>query len=207
MATTNNPNVGMQLNRENLDKIFGLLDYRLYENNANPIEVVVCGDSSLILTGMVSRTTKDVDILALKSSGALLSPDPLPVELLKASKEVAEDLGLPDKWLNNAPSQGEGGLFQMGLPEGLQKRLHSHQYGSCLTVHFIDRLDQIFFKLYASADRGGYHIDDLLALKPSEKEIEKAAKWAMSHDVSEGFRMILKKMLGELQYEETSKRL
>ncbi len=207
MTTTNKTNNDHLLKRDNLDKIFGLLDYRLRENNSSPIEIVVCGGTSLIWSGLVTRTTKDVDVVALVCSGKLQSPDPLPEDLIKASNEVAEDLGLSDDWLNNGPSQGKGGLFQMGLPEGLAKRLHSKQYGSHLTVHYIDRLDQIFFKLFASADRGGYHIEDLLHLKPSEDEIARAAKWAMTHDVSEGFAMILKQLVCELGYEELSKRI
>jgi hypothetical protein len=152
---------------------------------------------------MVTRTTNDVDIVALASSGELLSPDPLPRDLVKAAMEVAQDLGLPENWLNNDPSRGSGGLYQMGLPGGMAERLLSRAYGSHLTVHFIDRIDQIFFKLFASADRGGYRIEDLLALKPTQGEIEIASKWTMSHDVSDGFAAILKELLRKLGYETT----
>jgi len=168
---------------------------------------VVCGGSALIMTGMVARTTRDVDIVALATSKTLHSPDPLPDDLRKAANEAAEDMGLPDNWLNNKPSRGEGGLFQMGLPGGLVERLHSQPYGSHLTVYFIDRLDQIHFKLYAAVDRGGYHIDDLLGLVPTSDEIEMAARWAMSHDVSEGFALVLKDLLRKLGYAETADRL
>ncbi len=102
---------------------------------------------------------------------------------------------------------GEGGLFQMGLPDGLSGRLHTRQYGVRLTVHFIGRLDQIHFKLYAAADRGGYHITDLQALGPTAEEIEAAARWAMTHDVSSEFATILKHLLRELGYAESADRL
>ncbi len=207
MDTINRSDNDRSLSRDNLDTIFHLLDYRLTENHSNPVEIVVCGGTALIWSGLVSRTTKDVDIVALASSGTLLSPDPLPEQLLKASREVADDLGLPDGWLNNGPSRNEGGLFQLGLPDGLAQRLHSKRYGSCLAVHFISRIDQIFFKLYASADRGGYHIQDLLSLTPDHKEIEAAAKWAMTHDVSEGFAVIMKQLLVGLGYEDVSEKL
>jgi len=179
----------------------------LRENGADPIEIVVCGGTALILTGMVPRTTKDVDILALAKSGVLRSPDPLPDDLREAAAEAAEDMDLPANWLNNGPSRGEGGLFQMGLPARLAERLHSQQYGVHLTVHFIDRVDQIHFKLYAAVDRGGYHIEDLRALDPTPSEIEKAARWAMSHDVSEGFLMVLKDLLRKLGYADPADRL
>ena len=202
-----NLTVVRQLDRETRDTAFESLAIRLKENSADAIEIVVCGGSALILTGMVPRTTKDVDIVALATSGVLRSPDPLPEDLRKAATEAAEDMGLPTNWLNNGPSRGEGGLFQMGLPTGLAERLHSQRYGAHLTVHFINRVDQIHFKLYAAADRGGYHIEDLRALEPTPDEIEAAARWAMTHDVSEGFAMVLKDLLMNLGYAESADRL
>ena len=205
--TTINTNNGGQLDSETLDNAFESVAIRLKQNGADPIEIVVCGGSALILTGMVPRTTKDVDILALATSGVLRSPDPLPEDLRKAAAEAAEDMGLPASWLNNGPSRSEGGLFQMGLPAGLAERLRSQGYGAHLTVHFIGRVDQIHFKLYAAADRGGYHIEDLRALDPTPDEIETAARWAMTHDVSEGFVMVLKDLLRSLGYAESADRL
>jgi hypothetical protein len=207
MATRNSNNLRQSLGSSHLQRALESLAIRLEDNRADPLEIVVCGGAALILTGSVTRTTKDVDVVALASGGLLYSPDPLPDELRKAAAEAAEDLGLPHDWLNNGPSRGEGGLFQMGLPEGLAERLYSRQYGLHLTVHFIDRLDQIHFKLYAAVDRGGYHIEDLLALAPTAEEVETAARWAMSHDVSEGFAMILKDLLRKLGYEDAADRL
>ena len=66
----------------------------------------------------------------------------------------------------------------MGRPAGLAERLQSQRYGA-------------HFELYAAAERGGYHIEDLRALAPTPDEIETAARWAMTHDVSEGFVMVL----------------
>jgi len=149
---------------------------------------------------MIGWTTKDVDIVALRCKGKLVSPAPMPGPLVQAAKEVAEDLGLDRNWLNNGPSRGQGGLFQMGLPLGFADRLHSQTYADRLTVHFADRFDQIHFKLYAAADHGGYHIDDLHALSPSPAELDVAARWCMTHDVSEGFKWVPKRLLQELGY-------
>src|ERR1700682_2190302 len=100
------------------------------------------------------------------------SPDPLPDFLIAAAKQVARVLGLFDNWLNNGPSSGEGGLYQMGLPEGITERLTGQEYGSRLMVYFIGRLDQIHFKLYAAADqRDGTHLTDLSALEPTDVEL------------------------------------
>ncbi len=118
-----------------------------------------------------------------------------------------EALDLPGDWLNNGPSRGEGGLFQMGLPAGFAGRLHRIVYSDRLTVHAIDRKDQIYFKLYASVDRGGYHITDLLALNPSADEIAAAARWAMTHDVSDGFAAVLRSLVGSIGHADVADRL
>ena len=93
----------------------------------------------------------------MDSGRRLVSSAPLPGSLLEAAKEVARDLGLPDNCLNNGPSSDEGGLFQLGLPQGIVDRLNERVYGPCLTVFFFGRLDQIQFKLYAAADRRRRH--------------------------------------------------
>ena len=188
-----------------LDVVFKLLNGRLERNGAQPVGIVVCGGAALIVTGLLSRTTMDVDIVAMvDNSVELVAPVPLPDSLLHAATEVAEVMQLPENWLNNGPSRGEGGLFQMGLPNGFQDRLHAHEYGEHLVVYFIDRIDQIHFKLYASVDRGGYHISDLEALHPTSEELIQSARWACTHDVSPEFLMLLKQLLKTLGYEDVA---
>ena len=197
-----------QIDTKMLDQALSLVAKRLELDGAAPIRLVVCGGASLIATNLVLRTTRDVDIVALADAdGKLLNPAPLPPDLEEVSKQVSSDLGLKENWLNNGPSSGEGGLFQMGLPEGFVDRLQERAYGEKLTVYFIDRLDQIHFKLYASIDRGGYHIDDLKALNPTDDEIEQAARWSMTHDVSEGYAEMLRQFLKEFGYESVAERI
>lgn len=197
----------IELDEPNLSQAFETLEMRLRANGSEPHTIVVCGGSALILTGMVLRTTRDVDVVALGSNAGLASPDPLPDALALAAHETAEDLGLPPDWLNNGPSRGEGGLFQMGLPTGIQTRWITRNYGSRLTVQFIGRLDQIHFKTYAAADRGGYHIEDLLALDPTDDELVLAARWAMTHDVSDTFSSILKHLFRSIDHGHAADRL
>ena len=94
-----------------------------------------------------------------------------------------------------------------GLPEGFEKRLVKKQYGNYLSIYYISRLDQIFFKLYAAVDRNDYHVDDLFQLKPTQREIEEAARWVLNQDVSLGFKSILKDFLREHGYEDFSERI
>lgn len=52
-----------------------------------------------------------------------------------------------------------------------------------------------------------YHIDDLMALKPKSEELEQAARWSMTHDISADFRLILRDLLKKLGYQNVSERI
>jgi hypothetical protein len=198
----------MKLNATLLQQALELLAGNMDLANTPEIRPVVCGGASLIATEVVSRTTKDVDVVAFRGAdGTLVAPVPLPDFLLQAAKVVARDLGLEPNWLNNGPSRDEGGLFQMGLPAGFSDRLTEKVYGPRLTVYFIGRRDQIFFKIFSAADRGGVDLDDLAALRPTVEELEAAARWAMSIDVSEGYRMLLRELLKNMDYESVAARI
>jgi hypothetical protein len=173
-----------------LNEALQLLNEQLVLIDAPATEIVVCGGSALIATGLVPRTTQDVDIVALMKAEVLVDSEPLPKYLIEAADRVGKVLNLPVDWLNNGPAS----QFQMGLPQGFQERLTTVIVGKKLTVHYIGRYDQIFFKTFASADRGGYHVSDLKALNPTKEELIAAAKWCMTQDTSEAFRMILKDM-------------
>jgi len=95
----------------------------------------------------------------------------------------------------------------MGLPQGFNDRLITRVIGPALTIHYISRIDQIYFKLYASVDRGGYHIDDLLALAPSSDELAAAGRWSCTHDVSENFANLLRDFLGQLGYGDAAEKI
>jgi hypothetical protein len=159
--------------------------------------------TALNATHLVQRTTKDVDIVALlDSKGNLADPAPLPDELLQAAKEVADTLNLQKDWLNNGPSNGDGGLFRLGLPRGFRERLTKGYLGQKLAVFYIGRLDQIHFKPYAAVDQfGSYHAADLKQLAPTDDELLQAVEWSMTHDPSEGFRVSMKLFLERFGYE------
>ena len=197
------------LSHDNIDQALSLLAGRLDLAQTDPVRLVICGGSALIAMSLRRRTTRDMDVVALLSAAQEpISPDPLPDFLLRAADQVSRDLGLFEGWLNNGPSRGEGGLFQMGLPEGFVGRLTEKEYGPRLAIYFIGQLDQIHFKLYAAADqRDGTHLNDLKALHPTAAELEAAARWAMTHDVSEGFKMVLKELLTQLGHESVAERI
>jgi len=174
-----------------------------------PIELLVCGGSALNVLGLVRRATKDVDVLAYierseKGEIFLVKADSLTPELVTASKKVARDFNLPDDWLNTGPASA----VDLGLPNSFMERVTTRVFGNKLAIHFLGHYDQIHFKLYAAVDQGpGKHLDDLLALKPASQEIEQAARWTMTHDVSEGFKQNLKALLNYLGFGNVAERL
>ena len=96
----------IRLDKELLEKALSDLGRRLEDMDQGPHHIVVCGGSALIAMGLVPRTTKDVDVVALiDSQGNLATPDPLPQELLQAVRDVATTHKLDDWWLNNGPSR------------------------------------------------------------------------------------------------------
>jgi hypothetical protein len=179
---------------EQTDALFAALAEQLAAAAA-AYEIVVIGGSALLALGLTRRPTRDVDVVALIEGGDLIASGPLPAPLAEASDRVARDFGLPTSWLNPGPTD----LLRFGLPTGFRERLETRRYGAFLTVHFAGRVDQIHFKLYAMVDQGsGKHEADLQALRPTSAELLAAARWAITHDPSEGFRQELKAVLASL---------
>ena len=196
-------------NQKDVETILAALGEQLENFLDNPIELLVCGGSALNLLGLVQRTTEDIDILAYvrrdeEGKVSIVKAEPLTSELNEAAKIVARDFNLPERWLNPGPASA----VDFGLPEGLMERVITRQYGQKLIVHFLGRYDQIHFKVYAAVDQGaGKHLDDLLALEPTSEEIENAARWSMTYDVSEGYKQNLGAMLNYLGFGDVAERL
>ena len=191
-----------QITPDSLDRALGLLAELLAARNHPAQHFVVCGGSSLLALGLVSRTTtQDVDILARIEANRLVTPRPLPDWLRVAADDVGAQLDLPRDWLNDQVADET--LFRCGLPEGLQSRLTTESYGPRLLISFISRRDQIFLKLHAAVDRdGGKHLQDLLDLQPTADELLAAAKWSRTQDPSDGYRLLLGEMLKHLGHVE-----
>lgn len=180
--------------KDTADRLLSALGEQLAAANER-CELVVIGGSALLALGLIERSTRDVDLLALRAGDELDSARPLPASLEAAGDRVARDFSLPANWLNPGPTD----LLEFGLPEGFIDRLERRDYGDSLTVYFASRYDQIHFKLYALVDQGpGKHESDLRALSPTEEELLAAAHWSRSHDPSEGYTQILRSVLTHL---------
>lgn len=190
----------MDITQEALDVVLSALSDQIRSLGGHQ-EIVVVGGSALLALGLVSRSTKDVDVVAIAENGELRSAEPLPEMLRAARDRVGRDFGLDENWLNAGPTD----LLKWGLPDGFWARVVTRRFGEALVAHFAGRLDQIHFKLYATVDQGGgRHEADLRALQPSSEELIAAAHWSVTHDPSPGYLAMLKEALRTLGVEDVA---
>ncbi len=195
-------------NKEAVETTLSALGEQLQSFGSQPLDILVCGGSALQVLGLVDRATKDIDALAMierqEQGLAAHRADPFPSILTQAIQKVARDFKLPEKWLNSGPTSA----VEFGLPDGILNRAIVKEYGDCLTIRFINRLDQIHFKIFAATDQLGAgqsrHYADLLALQPTAQELKQAARWTMTHDPSEGYKGELKKILIKLGHKDVA---
>lgn len=168
-------------------------------HQGQPAAVVVVGGAALNLLGVVARATQDVDVIAVGVTehpappSSVHPPDPLPLHLADAVARVARDFGLPHDWLNTVV----GKQWETGLPPGFEGRIEWRRVGS-LWLGLPGRIDLVFLKLYAAADDIGptsRHFKDLLALEPTQQELEAAADWVCSQDPSPAMRTVVSQVI------------
>ena len=164
-------------------------------------DLVVVGGAALLLRGMISRPTKDGDVVGeRRPDGSIARLDALPQELARAALDVARAYGLADDWLNLGPAS----LLDGPLPDGFAARLSPVAFGA-LRLWIAGREDLVALKLWASADRWpapGRHLADLQALAPTADELRSAADWTRLRDPSPGYRTLLAAVLARLGVEE-----
>jgi hypothetical protein len=182
------------LDLDSLDEALRVLG-ELLEDRGLPFDLALIGGGALLLVGAIDRPTKDLDVVAIINSDALIRAEPFPAPLTAAVEDVAGALGLPRDWLNPGPAA----LLDLGLPAGFLDRAEVRRYGA-LTVRLASRIDQVAFKLYAAVDQGpqSKHFADLLKLEPTPQELLDSGRWCRTHDPSEGFRAMLVQALAAL---------
>lgn len=168
---------------------------QLLTERGQHFELLAAGGGALQLLGLISRPTKDVDVIAMVADGQLAAITTLPEPLQRAIEDTAVLFRLPADWVNAGPRH----LMHFGVPEGVLERAHRRVWGG-LVLYMADRRDQIFFKLYATVDQGprSKHFDDLRRLDPTRDELRAAAEWARTHDPSEAFDQQLRAALRDL---------
>lgn len=177
--------VVMDLDWNLLNELFSAVGEHLRAAEAS-VSIVVVGGASLSAGGWVERVTKDVDVIAREVGSGdttrLVPPEPFPPALEDAIRRVARDYGLSEGWLNAEIAA----QWRTGLPPGLAEELRWERFGP-LRVGFAGRGALIALKLFAAIDRGpdSVHYRDLVALRPSEEELDRAARWVVTQDAAE----------------------
>ena len=185
----------MSREQDDFEEPLGALGQLLAERGLR-YELVAIGGGALQLLGLITRPTRDIDVVALVEGATLVPVVALPAPLERAVEDTARLLRLPLTWFNAGPRS----LMEFGLPDGLLERAHRRDWGG-LRLHVADRRDQVFFKLYAAVDQGprSKHLEDLRRLDPTPDELRAAAAWATTHDPSAGFQNELRGLLRELE--------
>jgi hypothetical protein len=160
------------------DEALSLLGEVLESRRTAPCHLIVCGGAALRAGLVVSRVTKDVDVLATRGvvDGEISAAWPLLESLKTAVFDVAVELGLPANWLNASTSLLIGPLED--LPSEVWRNLQEKSYGSCLRISYVGRTGQIPLKLRAAVERReARDLDDLKALAPDAGEFHRATAW------------------------------
>jgi len=134
-------------------------------------ECVVVGGAALGLLGIISRHTKDVDVLDPE-----LPQNIVELSIRFAEKRRSEGEILVENWLNNGPAS-----LKRDLSEGWKDRLQLAFSGTALKIHTLGRLDLLSSKLFALCDRG-IDIPDCVALAPTDDEIKEIQPWVEQRD-------------------------
>jgi hypothetical protein len=153
-------------------EILGAFD-RFLVGRGLRLSAVAIGGAALNLLGVISRPTKDCDILH----------PALPREIAEAAAAFAADLRargevLADDWLNNGPSS-----LADHLPAGWQDRVQPLFAGAALTLTALGRADFLRAKLWALCDRG-LDLPDCIALAPTAAELELVRPWLEAQDIN-----------------------
>jgi hypothetical protein len=151
------------------------------------LEAVVVGGAALNLLGVITRQTRDCDILH----------PPLPDAVVAAARAFAAELTaaggkLKEDWLNNGPSS----LAKL-LPAGWELRLQEAFSGQVLILRSLHRSDLLRSKLFALCDRG-LDLQDCIALAPTPAELAEATTWLEPQDLNPGWPAHVRATLADL---------
>jgi hypothetical protein len=132
---------------------------------------IIIGGGALSLLGIISRETRDIDVL-----------DPaLSEKMIELAQEFAANNSLVKNWLNNEPKD-----LKHELPVGWMKRIVSLYSGESLELHTLGRSDLLKTKLFAYCDRD-LDRKDCIDMKPTQEELREAQEWVKVRDEHPGW--------------------
>lgn len=137
------------------------------------LDAVVVGGAALNLLGVITRQTRDCDILhPTLPTAVVVAAQAFAAEVTAAGGKLKED------WLNNGPSS----LAPL-LPAGWELRLQEAFRGRVLVLRSLHRSDLLKSKLFALRDRG-LDLPDCIALAPTPAELAEATTWLQPQDLN-----------------------
>lgn len=149
----------MALAPNNLKEILTELDQELTAASEQRT-LVVCGGGALLAVDVISRTTRDIDVI---------TPELDPV-LQKIAAEVGKRHGLEPGWLNNGPAS-----LARDLQQGWRERTTLIYRGRSLVMESLGRRDLLATKLFAFCDRDEQDLEDILQMKISWSEMPRSS--------------------------------
>jgi hypothetical protein len=136
------------------------------------LDAVIVGGTALNLMGVISRPTRDCDVLYPALSAELRA-----VAASFAKQIRAMGRALDDNWLNDTAAP-----VAHTLPPGWKERLHEIFRGRAITLRSLGRTEILMTKLYALCDRG-MDLPDCVALAPTRTEMDQITPWLRQQDL------------------------
>ena len=174
-----------ELNQSRLEEALHLLGEYLAYDRAEPVRLLVVGGSALLASGLISRPTFDLDIMAQRGplDGEIIDARPLPESLVTAATKVATEMKLSGKWIN-----ADFSLLAFSFedyPSNFLDDLIDREYGRHLSISFLGRTGQIYLKFHAATDLGrkrrSTDLADLQGLRPTSAETRRTLEWMRGH--------------------------
>jgi len=81
-------------------------------------ELLAIGGGALQLLGLITRPTRDIDVIGLVADADVVAMGTLPGPLQQAVEDTATVFRLPTTWFNAGPRS----LTDLGLPEGIRSK-------------------------------------------------------------------------------------
>ncbi len=158
------------------------------EEQGLSLDAVIIGGTALGLLGVISRQTRDCDVLYPALSEPIRWAAAAFAAMLRAQGET-----LDDDWLNEGPAQ-----VAASLPGNWQSRVQVVFRGRALTLRTLGRMDLLRTKIFALCDRA-IDLADCLALAPTSEELDEILKWIEPQDANPGWPAHTRDVISDLR--------
>ena len=152
------------------------------------LDAVVVGGAALNLLGVISRPTKDCDILSPPLSSEIVEA----AKMFAAARRQTGD-AISDDWLNNGPA-----ALVRQLPADWRDHLQQVFNGRAVQLKSLGRQDLLRSKLFALCDRA-LDLSDCLALAPTREELAALLPWLEEQDGNPGWPAHVRETFVDLQ--------